>query len=288
MECLKCSSDEFEIKLVLCNPELKNYVVEVEALCYVCKKCGASLMDNDQMNSLRRLAADQYRKDHKLLTSEQIVKYREALGMSQTAFARYLNVGEASIKRWETCFIQDNSQDDHIRLKCDEACAEINYLNVHWKSHAPDIFNGNRRFSLELLKNTILYLLDVASSPLYLNKVLFYVDFLHFKKHAKSLTGSRFVPLEYGPCPDRFQTIFSYLEEKGCIKKTGKHNLEAIEMPHLDLFDDQEQETLKKIHELAKKDGGKSLYELAHKETAFTKTMFAEPISYVYAKSLLI
>ena len=46
--------------------------------------------------------------------------------MSQAAFANYLKVGEASIKRWETYFVQDVVQDDHIRLKCDEAYAEVN------------------------------------------------------------------------------------------------------------------------------------------------------------------
>jgi hypothetical protein len=45
--------------------------------------------------------------------------------MSQTAFASYLKVGEASIKRWETYYVQDVVQDDHIRLKCDEAYAEL-------------------------------------------------------------------------------------------------------------------------------------------------------------------
>lgn len=63
------------------------------------------------MNFLRRFAADAYRKKHNLLTSDQIIRYRESLGMSQTAFANYLKVEEASVKRWETYYIQDNVQD---------------------------------------------------------------------------------------------------------------------------------------------------------------------------------
>jgi hypothetical protein len=52
------------------------------------------------------------------LTSEEIINYRALLGMSQVAFANYLKVGEASIKRWETYFVQDVVQDDHIRFRC--------------------------------------------------------------------------------------------------------------------------------------------------------------------------
>ena len=102
------------------------------------------------------------------------------LGMSQAAFANYLKVGEASIKRWETYFVQDAVQDDHIRLRCDEAYAELNALEVHWKSHPPDIYSGNRSFCLELFKQAVRYIIEFTKSPLFLNNSLFYADFKHF------------------------------------------------------------------------------------------------------------
>lgn len=286
MRCLDCHNEQFITKKVRFTPEVKDEVIAVIAECSACTQCGSARMNDQQLDAFRRATADAYRSKHGLLTSAEIVKYRKMLGMSQVAFAAYLNVGEASIKRWETCFIQDVGQDEHIRLKCDPSYAAINALQV--ESKLSDIYSGNKKFSLELAKNAILYLLDVAKSPLYLNKVLFYVDFLHFKKFGKSLTGSRFVPLEYGPCPDGFQTIFAYLEKEACIKRTGQHTLKAMSKPDMSLFDDQEKETLHAIYQLAKKDGGASLYELSHQEKAFTKTAFAEPISYIHAKHLLI
>jgi len=86
--------------------------------------------------------------------------------MSQIQFARYLNVGEASIKRWETCFIQDASQDDHIRVKCDAAYAEMNFLNVHWKLDEPDIFSGNKKFNLQIFKQVALFLAKETKASL--------------------------------------------------------------------------------------------------------------------------
>lgn len=50
---------------------------------------------------------------------EEIRRARESPGFSQQAFAEYLGVGEASIKRWELGSLQDKSSDDLIRLKTD-------------------------------------------------------------------------------------------------------------------------------------------------------------------------
>jgi hypothetical protein len=53
--------------------------------------------------------------------------------MSQLKFAKFLNIGEASIRRWESYFIQEKSCDDLIRLKSDLAHAELNYHTLSSK-----------------------------------------------------------------------------------------------------------------------------------------------------------
>ena len=64
MKCLNCDSERFEVKNVRFNPEIKGEEIEVVALSFVCTKCQTSLMDDEQMDVLRRSAADKYRKDH--------------------------------------------------------------------------------------------------------------------------------------------------------------------------------------------------------------------------------
>lgn len=289
MKCLKCSNDEFEIKRSRFDPEIKNQVVEVEVPCFACKKCGATLMDSAQMNILRRAAADRYRELNNLLTAEQIVKYREAMGMSQAAFARYLNVGEASIKRWETYFIQDNSQDDHIKLKCDESYAETNYLNVHWKFQKPDIFSGNKKFSLELFKNITLFLVTKThESMIFLNKLHFYIDFYHFKKYGVSITGARYVPLKYGPCPDQYKSIYDSFDKNGILSSPEKFKYDTQIQPDLTIFDEQEKATLEYIYSLYSKRGARYLYDLSHKEKGYKDTSECTFISYEYANDLKI
>lgn len=289
MKCLKCSNEKFEIERARFTPEIKNQLMEVEVPCFVCKECGATLMDSSQMNALRRAAADRYRELNQLLTSVQIVKYREGLGMSQAAFARYLNVGEASIKRWETYFIQDNSQDDHIKLRCDESYAETNYLNVHWKYQEPDIFSGNKKFSLEIFKQIALYLATkTRESIIFINKLHFYIDFYHFKKYGTSITGARYVPLKYGPCPDQYKIIYDSLEKNGILYGHEKNKYNTQTEPDLTVFDDQEKETLEYIYAIYSKRGARFLYDLSHKEKGYIDTSECTFISYEYANSLKI
>lgn len=289
MECLKCSSNSFSRKHVRFQPEIKGQVVDVLADCFVCNLCHTSLMDPSMMNELRKAAADKYRADNGLLSSMQIKTYREALGMSQTAFAKYLNVGEASIKRWETYYIQDAGQDEHIRLKCDEAYAEMNFLDVQWKTHAPDIFSGNKKFNFQIFKNVVLFLIfEFQESILILNKLHFFIDFYHFKKYGISLTGVRYVPLKYGPCPDQYRALYECLMHTGVISGTANHKFKSVSELDLNLFDDQERETLKYIVQVYREHGGHALYDLSHRERGYTETPECAFISYEYARDLQI
>lgn len=288
MKCISCGHEKFDEKYLRFTPEIKGEEIEVVVPAFVCTKCQSPLMDGDQMNVLRRHAADKYRKIHELLTSEEIIRFRTMLGMSQAAFANYLKVGEASIKRWETYYVQDAVQDDHIRLKCDEAYAELNALEVHWKSHPPDIYSGNRSFCLELFKQAVKYLINFTKSPLFLNKALFYTDFKHFQRFGVSITGARYVHLEYGPCPDQFQNIYQQFLIKGILISGGHHVLKSTEEPDLSVFSDSEKEVLEFVAQIARKDGGQRLLDVSHEEQAFKKTEPLEIISYKFSEKLKI
>jgi len=289
MKCLKCNKTQFIEQKIRFTPEIKGETLEVIAACMVCKHCQTPLMNTNQMSALRHASADKYRENHNLLTSSQITTYREELGMSQSAFARYLGVGEASIKRWETYFIQDTSQDELIRLKCDEATAEMNFLNVHWKKDEPNIYSGNIKFNLQLFKNVALYLVEhTKESILFLNKLHFYIDFYHFSKYGVSLTGARYTPLKLGPCPDQYSPIYGALVRAGCLKKMSNHSYEVLIASDLDLFEDREKETLEFILQLYQTLGPQIILKTSHDEEAYKKTDEGSFISYESAKNLHI
>lgn len=288
MKCLNCDGTAFTTKKINIKTEYNNEALEVVVPAHVCEKCAEPLMDSAQMNILRQAAADQYRENHDLLNSKDIVALRKKLDMSQRLFADYLGVGEASIKRWETYFAQVSAMDEHIRLKCDKDFAQKNAFEVAIATQVADEFSGNREFSWDRFTNAVLALIESCKSPLYINKALFYLDFLHFKNHKISITGSNYAKLEYGPCPDEYKILFKKMLEDGLIKESKGHELLAIQKVNLDIFDDNEKETLNEIIKLTKKDSGKRLYNLSHEEDAYTKSSMWSVVSYAYAKKLKI
>jgi hypothetical protein len=57
-----------------------------------------------------------------------------------------------------------------------------------------------------------------------LNKLLFYVDFLHFKQHGKAITGLAYQKLEHGPAPRALKPILSEMEGRDIeIRETLFH-----------------------------------------------------------------
>lgn len=279
MKCLQCGGSDFIIQKTRLSSTVKNQVVEVIIPCHVCKSCHTPLMNAGQMNLLRKAASDKYRQDHGLLTSEEIIGFRKSMHLSQPAFANHLNVGEASIRRWESYYIQDASQNDHIRLKCDLSIARDNYNELLALYDIPNKYNGNKKFSLDLFRNTALYFQNkLPRCYPDLNKLHFYVDFLHFNQHDQSITGAKYISLRSGPCPYEF--VASRTHERFPYKSTEPHNPT--------LFDSREIQTLEKVSSFYKKYGSAEFGELCREEKGYKATDDFDFISYTNAKHLLL
>jgi putative zinc finger/helix-turn-helix YgiT family protein len=288
--CPNCESDKMSVKQIRHTSSYSNEEFEVLCATYVCKECDEQLMTSEQMNQLRLKLVDAYREKYGLLTTAQIIKYRSSLEMSQRQFADYLKVGEASIKRWETYYSQEKAMDEHIRGKCDSNYARENLRSIEDALSSPDEFTGNVKFSYNKFKNVVLMIAPTCKSPLFINKAMFYIDNLNFKRHKKSITGSQYTKLDYGPCPEHYKMLFRQMQEEKVIKvkDNKKHDLEVLIKPDLKLFDDQEIETIGEIIKLAKHDGGKSLYDLSHEEKGFKDADYLGFVSYKFAKNLKI
>lgn len=119
MICLRCDNEEFLPKQdAVIEQEFRNELFQIRMPALACAKCGWVTVDLKQADELRKRTADAYRKKHALLTSDEIRALRKLIGMNQRDFARFLGVGEASVKRWETWLVQENSSDQLIRMKC--------------------------------------------------------------------------------------------------------------------------------------------------------------------------
>ena len=234
--------------------------------------------------SLARL--DTYRKNKGLLTSSEIRRYREIFGKGQEQFSAFLGVGVASVKRWEGSTVQDSSNNELIKLKCDPEYAEANLVS-NLLILDSGIDNGNRRFSPEKFALVLTMLLPFAESPLFFFKSIFYVDFLHFKRFNTSITGSVYEALDYGPVPAHYRAILDYLKIKGWIKNKMGHSFEVHNMIFdADKFSTDEIKTIEDVLLILKNRGKQFLFEKSHEEDAFKNTAAYTTISYALASSL--
>jgi putative zinc finger/helix-turn-helix YgiT family protein len=131
MNCLRCDCEQFDIKSdAVIEQEFKGELLKVTTPAMVCSKCGWTTVAPDELDELRKNTADAYRLKHGLLTSVQIKAFRKLLNKSQREFAAFLEVGEASVKRWETWLVQEKGNDRLIRMKCETALAGLLQTNA--------------------------------------------------------------------------------------------------------------------------------------------------------------
>jgi len=121
MICFKCNCEEFAVQTAIVRQEFRGEQLDVNTPVSVCQACGWQTLGPGQTDELRKRTADAYRQKYGLLTSAEIVSRRKSLEMSQREFADFLRVGEASVKRWETWQVQDDSSDELMRMKCEFA-----------------------------------------------------------------------------------------------------------------------------------------------------------------------
>jgi len=130
MNCIQCGKAQLVKRRARVRGELKGEAFSVTLPALVCPSCGFTTVEGVDMPEYMRLVADAYRKKHRLLTSDEIRRRRQRLGMSQLRFSEYLGVGIASLKRWEMGKVQDTSSDELIRLRTDEKAASDNLKRI--------------------------------------------------------------------------------------------------------------------------------------------------------------
>jgi putative zinc finger/helix-turn-helix YgiT family protein len=137
IRCVKCgTADLAEDRTIELTGSVRDEEYTISMRGMVCPNCHFQTIDGRQMPEYSRLLADKYRAAHGLLSSDEIRTRRERLQMSQAKFAEYLDVGIASVKRWEMGKIQESAMDQLIRLKTEPETARQNLRAV--ESQVPE------------------------------------------------------------------------------------------------------------------------------------------------------
>ena len=147
-------------------------------------------------------------------------------------------------------------------------------------------------------KNAILYFIRYCNNRYLgdtkMNKLLYYFDFVHYRKRSKSVTGDRYCHLDFGPVPKRAREIIASLVREGAIEReeisfdTGGHKVQyrAMSEPHMSVFTKTEKELLEKICRKFKSWNTKKIIAQTHLEAPWFYSLPGENIRYKYAADI--
>ena len=325
--CPNCEK-ETELELVCAREvvEVRGESIEVDTEFFRCTECGEEFENTRGPDSLA-LAYHEYRHRHDMLQPEQIRAWRKQYGLTQSELSHILGWGSVTLSRHENGALHSEAHEKILRLAMEphnlitlieetpdalpedkrkrllgelraadaEACSFERLFEERFGQYAPDEFSGYRKLDLQKLFNVILFFSIGGQLKTKLNKLLFYADFKHFKEYSVSITGARYVHLQYGPVPDDYDYYFAelsrerYLDlvEENFGNYTGFKCVAHVK-PKLDAFEQSERDVLEEVIKYFQGFGSVEIMKFSHEEAAYASTMEGETISYLHAKDLRI
>lgn len=199
----------------------------------------------------------------------------------------------------------DTSSRDKLCKKIDKQIEEVkaNQFNLEYESHLlgknpSDEFSGYKKPDFKKLTEMVVFFTEKMEPwKTQMNKLLFYTDFLFFKRTCFSMSGLRYRAIHMGPVPNNYNSIFEYMDNKNEVDiwqikfssdsigeqfklRPGRSYVKA-------LFSELELKTLNDV--VAKFKGIKTIdiIEMSHRERAWIENEKERNIiSYKYAFDL--
>ena len=275
---------------------------------------------------------NQYRDKFNIPFTDEIIRIRQKYGLSAAKMSEILGFGINTYRQYEADempsianaklihMVDDPkyfidmvelcaSLDDKSRLKyvhkaelqVEERKRNISNLNFQeylLGDHLADVYSGYRNPSFEKLTEMVVYFSEqISPFKTKMNKLLFYTDFLMFKKSCFSISGIRYKAIDMGPVPCNFQSIFEYQVNKNEIDilttefpggYSGEQFVARKDRPfNSDLFSENELAVIEKVATYFKQTSTIDIIELSHLEEAWKKNQKDKSIiSYEYAFEL--
>jgi uncharacterized phage-associated protein len=131
---------------------------------------------------------------------------------------------------------------------------------------------------------------DRAGGAIKLNKVLYFADFAHVRKHGRPITGADYQKLPHGPAPRRLKPVRSRLVAEGAAELVTEeflgyrmHRLVPLRRPDVSCFSADELATIDKVLDDLKQLTGAQVSELSHEEPGWIHAQEGESIPYEMA-----
>lgn len=327
--CTECFNDhDFKKINGAITHEIKGEEFKENVTKYVCDNCGEEIIEDEAFDQSLLNAFNDYRKKHKLLLPEEIENIRETYDLSQRALSRLLGWGQVTIHRYEKGALQDKAHDQMLSfIKQPDNMLDLlekNKENISKKLYEKTkekaekfllqdsltdniiikklrsltgIYSGNKEFDIEKFYHMILFFSQNISKlwKTKLLKLIFYSEFINFKKNEVSIAGTPFIHWQHGPVPKRVYALLDILIEDYHViemQDISDHYegsvINNIKDFNPSIFSEKELETLNFVLDKFKDSTSKELCDSTHKEVAYKQTKHNEFISYDFAKDIKI
>lgn len=241
---------------------------------------------------------NQYRAKHGIPFPDEIIGLRKHYGLSAAKMAQILGFGINQYRVYEDgevpnlsnartiiaarekdvflSFLEasksDMSESEYHRTKRKIESANGDYIS----SNHPTSFTGYRTMSLEKI-SAVANMLIAKIGPIFvtkMNKMLFYADFLHYKKCGYGITGITYRALQFGPVPESWGKIYESLSgilmeefvypsgQSGVLLETKGDTTDGV-------LTEAEIDTVKRVCELFAEMTAGEISDTSHKEKAW-------------------
>ena len=252
---------------------------------WVCADSGEKFTTDELDDVGFHQVTNQYRAKYGIPFCDEIVAIRDKYGISAAKMSQILGIGTNQWRNYEAGEVPSVSNGRMIRTIMNPKVF-MDYVNssrniIGEKEHSKltsrllslivesdmqnnqkydltrvfqcdrGVDNGFALQSLDRLKNIILYIINQYGEVFYtkMNKLLFYADFLAYRKCGMALTGLSYRAIDFGPVPERWDRVYSQFDEivqeprsygdkEGCVLVSGeKAQMEAFTAAELEILD---------------------------------------------------
>jgi putative zinc finger/helix-turn-helix YgiT family protein len=309
--------------------EFRNTPVVFKAVYEYCTNTEEYLQNEELIKANDVSFKNAYRSKMNLLTSNEIMAIRDKYCVSQKDFSDILGWGKATITRYENHQVQDEAHDEILRKLDSDPKWFIELLHknkeaITEKAFSKYLIRANELFAEEVdiyLTDSIyamyaeyygngdltgecaLNLIKTVEAINYiamnvdnlfkvkLMKMLWYSDYLNYKRYKHSITGLVYRSLQMGAVPvgrDQIVSLKGVFFDEILVGVDLAYKFRVAEGFQVKALS---REDIKTIDVIIKKFGHMNknkIVEVMHREEAYQRTEKNHPISYKYANALSI
>ena len=277
---------------------------------WLCQDSGETFTTDEQDDAAFMQVTNQYRTKYGIPFTDEIVSIRERYGVSAAKMSQILGIGTNQWRHYEAGEVPNVSNGRMIRSimspdvfmgyvysskhileekeykkllsKIEKFVDENNssseremydFTRIYQSERGAE--NGYAPQSLSHLKNVLLYLLSRCGEVFYtkMNKILFYADFLSYRRRGMAITGLCYKAIEYGPVPERWDRVYSHFDEiiqepRAYGEKEGTVLISVAE-PDKGALSDAEMDILNEVCDKFSSSTSSGITEISHKEQAW-------------------